>query len=81
METQQKFYFTFGTAKQYPYTIGQYLIVKAQDIREAAEKFKKKYPNPYDDTVLNCADYYGQKEWDEFIKKYYENQGPQEIIF
>lgn len=81
METQQKFYFTFGTAKQYPYTIGQYLIVKAQDIREAAEKFKKKYPNTYDDTVLNCADYYGQKEWDEFIKKYYENQGPQEIIF
>ena len=76
----QNFYFTFGTAKQYPYTIGQYLIVKAQDIREAARKYKRKYPNPYDDEVLNCADYYGQKEWDEYVKGYYEGTEPVEII-
>lgn len=76
----QSFYFTFGTAKQYPYTREQYLIVKAQDIREAARKYKKKYPNPYDNEVLNCADYYGQKEWDEYVKKYYEGTEPVEII-
>lgn len=76
----QSFYFTFGTAKKYPYTIGQYLIVKAQDIREAARKYKKKYPNPHDNEVLNCADYYGQKEWDEYVKKYYEGTKPVEII-
>lgn len=74
------FYFTFGTAEQYPYTIGQYLIVKARDIREAARKFKKKYPNPYDETVLNCADYYGQEEWDGYVKEYYEGTEPAEII-
>lgn len=74
------FYFTFGTAEQYPYTIGQYLVVKAQDIREAARKFKKKYPNPHDETVLNCADYYGQEEWDGYVKEYYEGTEPAEII-
>ena len=74
------FYFTFGTAEQYPYTIGQYLIVKARDIREAAQKYKRKYPNPHDDTVLNCADYYGQEEWDGYVKEYYEGTEPAEII-
>lgn len=74
------FYFTFGTAEQYPYTIGQYLIVKARDIREAAQKYKRKYPNPHDDTVLNCADYYGQEEWDGYVKEYYEGTEPTEII-
>lgn len=74
------FYFTFGTAEQYPYTIGQYLIVKARDIREAAQKYKRKYPNPHDDTVLNCVDYFEQEEWDGYVKKYYEGTEPAEII-
>lgn len=74
------FYFTFGTAEQYPYTIGQYLIVKARDIREATQKYKRKYPNPHDDAVLNCADYYGQEEWDGYVKEYYEGTEPAEII-
>lgn len=76
----QSFYFTFGSAEQYPYTNGQYLIVKAQDIREAARKYKRKYPNPYDNEVLNCADYYGQKEWDEYVKEYYKGTEPVEVI-
>lgn len=76
----KSFYFTFGTAEHFPYTRGQYLIVKAQDIREAARKYKKKYPNPYDSMVLNCADYYTQKEWDEYVKSFYENEEPQEIL-
>lgn len=76
----KNFYFTFGSAKQYQYTLGQYLIVKAQDIRKAARKYKRKYPNKYDETVLNCADYYSQKEWDERIKEYYKNTEPAEII-
>lgn len=74
------FYFTFGTAEQYPYTTGQYLIAKARDIREAVQKYKRKYPNPHDDAVLNCADYYEQKIWDRYVKKYYEGTEPAEII-
>lgn len=76
----KNFYFTFGSAKQFPYTQEQYLIVKAQDMKEAARKYKRKYPNPYDDTVLNCADYYSQKEWDERIKNYYKDTEPAEVL-
>ena len=77
----QRFYFTFGSAKQFPYGIGEYVVVMAQDIREAARRYKRKYPNPHDDEVLNCADYYGQKEWNERISKYYQGKEPSEIIY
>lgn len=66
---QNKFYFTFGTWKQYPYTRGQYLVVIASDEHDAAMKFKKKYPHPYDEMVLNCAAYYSEKEWNESVSK------------
>lgn len=76
----KRFYFTFGSAEEFPYKRGQYLIVKAQDINEAARKYKKKYPNQSGDEVLNCADYYTQEQWDSEVKKYYENVKPAEII-
>lgn len=77
---ERRFYFTFGSDKQFPYGRGQYVVVKAQDIREAARKYKRKYPNPHDDEVLNCADYYSQQAWDERIKQYYGGTEPAEII-
>ena len=75
-----KFYFTFGSAKQFPYGRGEYVVVIAQNIKEAARRYRRKYPNPYDDEILNCADYYSQKEWDERISKYYEGKEPAKII-
>lgn len=74
------YYFTFGSLEQYPYHDG-YLIVKAKNIEEAAAKFDTEYPNPHDSEVLNCSDYYTQQQWDNEVKKYYENEEPQEIIF
>ena len=65
----KNFYFTFGSSEEFPYTRGQYLIVKAQDIKEAAKKYKKKYPSRYNENILNCADYYSQKAWDERVKR------------
>ena len=76
----KNFYFTFGSSEEFPYTRGQYLIVKAQDIREAARKYKRKYPNNENEEVINCADYYGQKEWDERVKEFYKDIEPAEII-
>lgn len=76
---QNKFYFTFGTWKQYPYTRGQYLVVIASDEHDAAMKFKKKYSHPYDEMVLNCAAYYSEKEWNESVSKYYTGE-PVEVI-
>ena len=75
------FYFTFGSDEKFPYTRGQYLVVKAYDINDAAAKFRSKYPNPEDNTVLNCADYYTQQEWDKRVKGFYKNEEPQEIIY
>ena len=49
-------------------------------MREAAEKYKKKYPNYYNEDVLNCADYYSQKAWDERVKEYYKEVDPVEVI-
>ena len=74
------YYFTFGSSEEFPYTREQYIIVKAQDIREAAKKYKKKYPSRYNENILNCADYYSQKAWDERVKEYYKGVEPVEVI-
>ena len=76
----KNYYFTFGSSKQYPYKRDQYIVVKAQNKQEAARKYRRKYPNPNAMEILNCADYYCQKEWDERIKQYYNESSPAEII-
>lgn len=74
------FYFTFGSWEGYPFQDG-YIIVKATDIREAANKFKEKYPNERDETVLNCSDYYGQEHWNRILERgYYVGKEPFVII-
>lgn len=55
------YYFTFGSDVIFPYYKG-YLIVKANTIEEACEKFQYKYSNVND--CLCCAFYYTQEEWD-----------------
>lgn len=77
---KENFYFTFGSSSQFPYQ-SCYMIVRAYDINAAARKFQMKYPNRYDSDVLNCADYYNQKRWDEIIAAgYYANEKPVEIL-
>lgn len=75
----ERFYFTFGTCEHFPYTRGEYLVVLAQDIREAARKYKKVYPNIDEDT-LNCAEYYSQKDWDKIKEKHYKDVEPKRVI-
>ncbi len=55
------------------------MVVIASDEHDAAMKFKKKYPHPYDEMVLNCAAYYSEKEWNESVSKYYTGE-PVEVI-
>ena len=50
------------------------MVVIASDEHDAAMKFKKKYPHPYDEMVLNCAAYYSEKEWNESVSKYYTGE-------
>lgn len=60
-----KYYFTFGFAEHYPYQNG-YLIVYADSLSEAVEKYRAKYPDITED-VVNCAFIYNQNDWDEVM--------------
>lgn len=78
--TIQNFYFTFGSSKQYPFERGQYVVVKATDVKKAVKKFMEKYPHPACENTVNCAFYYSQSEWDSYAKAHYENVEPSEVI-
>ena len=55
------YYFTFGSDPKFPFYKG-YLIVKAESINVACDKFEKKYPGslPY---TINCSAYYTEEQW------------------
>lgn len=57
------YYFTFGTAEYFPYKDG-YLIVKASNIGEAVNKFRKKYPD-IEKGIINCSFVYTEYEFNE----------------
>lgn len=64
----KNYYFTFGTAVHFPFYKG-YLIVKANTLKEAIEKFRAKYPDIHQGTV-NCAFWYDQEQWNISSSKY-----------
>ena len=53
----ERFYFTYGTSRDFPFRGGWTMII-APNIKAAALIFKAYHPNPNDDEILNCADYY-----------------------
>ena len=57
-----KYYFTFGSNKGFPYQNG-YVIVIANSLGEAIEKFRKKFPDR-NKNIVNCAFWYTQEHWD-----------------
>lgn len=59
---KDSFYFSFGSAEQFPYHNG-YLIVKAADWKDAISKFRSKYPDVHKNCI-NCAFYYSESEWE-----------------
>lgn len=74
------YYFTFGTDPAFPYGIKDYVLVYGKDRHNCAETFRKKYPNRPGSNVLNCADYYSQKEWENGVKDYYKNTHPKKVL-
>lgn len=77
MKERNKFYFTFGSDKDYPYQ-NTYLIVIADCMGEAMTKFTSKYPNRHFNCI-NCAFYYDEATWNKSIKLFYPKE-PAEII-
>ncbi len=59
----ENFYFTFGTDEQFPYGLGEYVLVRANDWRRAVHLYQAFHPNVQPNTI-NCAMFYSQEDWD-----------------
>lgn len=76
----KKFYFTFGSAKQYPYGRGEYIVVEGISKIDCLDGFRKKYPD-VTQGVLNCSDYYEETYWKINVEPfYYAGDEPKEVI-
>lgn len=61
--SMKNYYFTFsGADMSFPYQNG-YLVVRAENEKEAFRKFRFRYPDPYLN-CLCCAFWYTQEKWD-----------------
>lgn len=58
-----KYYYTFGTSKDFPYQ-GGWVEVKAINIKVAHEIFRSYFPDRIKG-ILNCADYYTEEQFKE----------------
>ena len=77
----KKFYFTFGSSNKFPYQ-NTYLVVVARDKSSAYEGFRIKYPDrDSKHPCLNCSGVYDEQTWDKYVRKYYSDKKPVDIIF
>lgn len=76
---KKSFYFTFGSFEGFPFQNG-YIIVYAENINDAARRFKEKYPNERDEEIINCSDYYGEEYWSEHVAGLYRGYEPYEVM-
>lgn len=76
---EKPFYFTFGSWEKYPYP-SRYLVVYAENVREAVQKFRSKHPDIRENTV-NCAAWYTEEQKEVCIQRgtWYKGD-PAEII-
>lgn len=80
MENQTyNFYFTFGTAKHFPFSQNEYVKITASSEQKAVELFRNNYPDYHTDTI-NCAFYYSEEEWLPIYEKYYKDREPSVIL-
>lgn len=75
-----KYYFTFGSDEQFPYTRDDYVMVFAPTAHIAVRKFQKRHPNRPGSPFVNCADIYNEDHWTKYTQKYYEGVRPIEVI-
>ena len=74
------FYFTFGSAAQFPYGIGEFVeVINAPTEHAAREAFRAVYPDVHMDT-LNCASVYRKREFDPIREEYYTDKAPVDSI-
>ena len=75
------YYFTFGTAKHFPFGINDYVLVTADNQFAAENKFREVHPDAHEN-LINCAFIYSEREWgnNKMQQKYYNGKEPVEIL-
>ena len=79
-ENLWNYYFTFGTDKEYPYGIHDYMCITAESEPKARDLFKERYPNRPSSPYLNFAFCYDESEFKDIKTKYYHGKDPVETI-
>lgn len=79
-ENLWNYYFTFGTDKEYPYGIHDYICITAESEPKARDLFKEKHPNRPGSPCLNFAFCYDESEFKDIKAKYYHDKDPVETI-
>lgn len=74
-----KYYFTFGSDSQFPYSRDDYVVVVGIDYHDCMDTYRSKHPD-ITENILNCAFYYTEKRWKEIESEYYSGVAPAEII-
>lgn len=73
-----KFYITFGSNKAFPFP-NKYIVIEAEDERQANEVFKSHFPNRPGSDCLNYAFMYTEEEWKKSVAYYYSG-GPEVVL-
>ena len=60
----EKFYFTYGTDRGYPFR-GGWTIINAPNIEAAIKMFQAIHPSRPGSNCLNCADYYTAEKFEK----------------
>ena len=69
----KNFYFTFGSDEQFPFQNG-YIIVEAKTMRQAINMFRTSFPDRHEN-LLNCSDYYTEKQFNAYDWENYKCYG------
>lgn len=76
----QKYYFTFGSDKQFPYGRDEFVVVTAENALQACNLFRVVHPSRKGSNFINCSEVYSEQDFEEFRDKYYHNVLPVEMI-
>lgn len=74
----EKYYFTFGSWKRFPYQ-NTYLIIIASGFDDAVSSFRERYPDIHKG-CLNCSFWYDSNQW-KTVGESYKGMKPAEIIW
>lgn len=75
----EKYFFTFGSDPRYPFGRNDYVMVEAENGKEACELFRSVHPDRPGSNCINRAFIYPEHEFNTFRDRFYP-WGPIQVI-